>query len=161
MTPTGATHRKKVKVLDIYIDADSCSVKTETYKVAARYKLVTYVVANQYMQTPMDINIRMEVVSGDFDAADDWIVEKISENDILITSDLLLAERAINKKAKVLGPKGNELDEECIGDVLASRELMSHLRDLGSTGTGPSAMTKKDRSQFLSSLDRVIQSIKK
>jgi uncharacterized protein YaiI (UPF0178 family) len=148
-------------LLNIYIDADACSVKTEIYKVAARYKLVVYVVANQYITVPMDVNIRMEVVSGGFDAADDWIVEKIETGDILITSDLLLADRAIKKQAKVLGAKGNELNEENIGEILASREIMSHLRDLGSKGTGPSAMAKTDRSQFLSNLDRVIQAVKK
>lgn len=143
----------------IYIDADACSVKDETYKVAARYKLITYVVANQYLNVPLSINIRMEVVTGDFDAADDWIVDRIEEDDILITSDLLLADRAIKKKARVLGQKGNELDEENIGGALASRELSAHLRDLGSKTTGPSAMTKADRSQFLSKLDQIIQSI--
>lgn len=148
-------------MLDIYIDADSCSVKNEIYKVAARYKLIVYVVANQYINIPMDVNIRMEVVDGGFDAADDWIAEKITEGDILITSDILLAERAVQKKASVLGAKGNEFTEDNIGDALASRELASHLRDLGTKNTGPSAMTKNDRSQFLSNLDRVIQAVKR
>lgn len=148
-------------MLNIYIDADACSVKEEVYKVAARYGLVTYVVANQYLNVPMDINIRMEVVSGGFDAADDWIVEKCECGDIVITSDLLLAERCIEKKASVIGQKGHELDEENIGSALASRELNSHLRDLGASGTGPSAMKKEDRSRFLSKLDQVIQRIRK
>lgn len=144
--------------MKIYIDADACSVKSETFKVAARYRLVTYVVANQYLNVPLDINIRMEVVTGDFDAADDWIAERIEEKDILITSDLLLADRAIKKGARVIGQKGKELDEDNIGGALASRELSAHLRDLGEKGTGPSAMTKADRSNFLSKLDQVIQS---
>ncbi len=145
----------------IYIDADGCAVKNEIYKVAARYQALVIVVANQYLNVPMDVNIRMEVVSDGFDAADDWIVEKIEENDILITSDILLAERAIVKKARVLGPKGQELDQENIGSALASRELNIHLRDLGTKNTGPSSMTKKDRSQFLSKLDQVIQAVKR
>ena len=147
-------------MLNIYIDADACPVKNETYKVAARYNLKVFVVANQYINIPMDINIQMQVVSGDFDAADDWIAENIETGDILITSDLLLADRCIKKQARVLGAKGRELDEENIGAALASRELKAHLRDLGSTNTGPSAMTKKDRSAFLSKLDQIIQSIK-
>lgn len=147
-------------MLTIYIDADACPVKNETYKVAARYGLKVLVVANQYMNIPLDVNIQMQVVSGDFDAADDWIVESIQSGDILVTSDLLLADRCIKKQARVLGPKGNELDEENIGAVLASRELMAHLRDLGNTNTGPSAMTKKDRSAYLSKLDQIIQSLK-
>jgi len=147
-------------VLDIYIDADACSVKEETYKVAARYKLKVIVVANQYINTPLNLNIKMEVVSGGFDAADDWIAETITEGDILITSDILLAKRGVVKKVRVLGPKGNEWDENNIGSALAMRELNSHLRSFGQTGTGPSAMTKKDRSQFLGKLDQIIQAHK-
>lgn len=148
-------------MLKIYIDADACPVREETFKVAKRYELITYVVANQYLNLPLDINIRMEVVKGDFDAADDWIVEHAGEDDIVITSDLLLAERCVKNKSRVIGPKGNELDEENIGIALASRELATHLRDLGASGTGPSSMEKKHRSLFLSKLDQVIQSIKK
>ncbi len=147
--------------MKVYIDADACSVKSEVYKVALRYQWQVVVVANQYLNVPLDINIRMEVVSDGFDAADDWIIDNIEKNDILITSDILLADRAVKKQARVLGQKGNEWDEENIGVGLASRELMSHLRDLGEKNTGPKAMTKADRSRFLSRLDQVIQSIKK
>ena len=148
-------------MLNIYIDADACPVKDETYKVASRYGFKVFVVANQWMQIPLDSLIEMIVVEGGFDSADDWIVQNIKANDILITSDLLLADRCLKKKARVVGSKGKELDEENIGNVLGSRELMSHLRDLGSKGTGPAPMTKADRSQFLSKLDQIIQSVKK
>ena len=148
-------------MLTIYIDADACPVKEETYKVAARYQLKVLVIANQWMQIPLDSRIEMIVVEGGFDSADDWIVEKIGAHDILITSDLLLADRCLKKKARVLGSKGKELDEENIGNVLGSRELMAHLRDLGTKGTGPAPMTKGDRSQFLSKLDQIIQSLRK
>lgn len=148
-------------MLNIYIDADACPVKSEVYKVAERYKLIVYVVANQYMNVPLSVNIRMEVVSGDFDAADDWVIEKSSAGDIVITSDLLLAARCIKNNARVVSSKGNELDENNIGDVLGGRDLAEHLRDLGESKTGPSAMTPADRSRFLSKLDQVIQSIKK
>ncbi|MBC87047.1 MAG: hypothetical protein CL677_07685 [Bdellovibrionaceae bacterium] len=148
-------------MLEIYIDADACPVKNETFKVATRYKLKVWVVANQYINLPLDPSIQMQVVSGDFDAADDWIVDNIKENDILITSDILLAERCILKQAKVIGPKGRELDEESIGSAKAARELNEHLRHLGTPKTGPSAMEKKDRSNFLNKLDQVIQAIKR
>ena len=148
-------------MLNIYIDADGCAVKEETYKVAARYKLKVFVVANKSLTIPLDPNIEMNVVSGGFDAADDWIAENINEGDILITSDLLLADRCIKAKARVLGPKGRELDEENIGEALGSRELNSHLRDLGHTNTGPSPLAKTDRSKFLSKLDQIIQSLRK
>lgn len=148
-------------MIKIYIDADACSVKDETYKVAKRHDLITYVVANQYLNVPLDINIRMEAVSGDFDAADDWIVEKAQANDIVITSDLLLAERCIEKGAKVLTQKGGELNEENIGGALSGREVATHLRDLGHSGTGPAPMTKADKSKFLSKLDQMIHAAKK
>ncbi|MFZ3229503.1 MAG: YaiI/YqxD family protein [Pseudobdellovibrio sp.] len=146
-------------MLNIYIDADACPVKEETYKVANRYQLNVFVIANQYIQVPLDSKIEMKIVAGGFDSADDWIAEHIEVGDILITSDLLLADRCLKKKARVLGSKGKELDDENIGNVLGGRELMSHLRDLGQTKTGPSAMTKSDRSQFLSKLDQIIQSL--
>ncbi len=148
-------------MLDIYIDADGCSVKDEIYKVAARYQLKILVVANKALTIPFDARITMQVVSGGFDAADDWIAENITKGDILITSDLLLADRCIKKQARVLGPKGRELNEGNIGNALGTRELMSHLRNLGDKNTGPAPMAKVDRSQFLSQLDQIIHSVRK
>ena len=148
-------------MLVIYIDADACAVKDEIYKVADRYQLKVFVVANQYINIPMNINIQMQVVPEGPDAADDWIAEQIQTGDILITSDLLLAERAIQSQARVLGPKGNELDAENIGSILASRELNSQLRDMGNSAGGPAPMAKNDRSKFLSKLDQIIQALLK
>ena len=148
-------------MLVIYIDADACAVKDEIYKVADRYQLKVFVVANQYIKIPMNINIQMQVVPEGPDAADDWIAEQIQSGDILITSDLLLAERAIQSQARVLGPKGNELDAENIGSILASRELNSQLRDMGNSTGGPAPMAKNDRSKFLSKLDQIIQALLK
>ena len=148
-------------MLNIYIDADGCSVKEEVYKVAGRYHLKVFVVANKPLTLPLNANIQMQVVSGGFDAADDWITENITVGDILITSDLLLADRCIKRQARVLGPKGRELNEENIGNALGTRELMSHLRNLGDTKTGPAPMAKADRSNFLSTLDQIIHSVRK
>jgi hypothetical protein len=144
--------------IQVYIDADGCAVKDEVYRVAGRYQLKVFVVANRAMNIPMDPKIEMKVVSGDFDAADDWIAETIQSHDLLITSDLLLADRCIKRGARVLGPKGRELDEENIGSALSGRELSAHLRNLGNKGIGPAAMGKTDRSQFLSKMDQIIQS---
>lgn len=148
-------------MIQIYIDADACPVKEETYKVAARYKIKTFVVANQYQKVPLDPLIEMKVVSGDFDAADDWIVQQVTDHDIVITTDILLADRCVKKKARVLNPKGVEYDEENIGSAVANRELMQHLRQLGDMRGGPSPMDKKARSQFLGRLDQIIQSMKR
>ena len=147
--------------MQIYIDADACPVKEETYKVAARYKIKTYVVANQHINVPFDALIEMKVVSGNFDAADDWIVEQVTNRDIVITTDILLADRCVKKHARVVSPKGIEFDEDNIGSAVASRELMQNLRHMGEMRGGPAPMDKKDRSQFLSKLDQIIQSLKK
>ena len=146
-------------MLKIYIDADGCAVKDETYKVADRYKWAVILVANKALTIPLSERITMKVVPGGFDSADDWIAENIGAGDILITSDILLADRAIKRQARVLGPKGRELNEENIGNAVGSRELSAHLRDLGSKKTGPAAMVGADRSQFLSKLDQIINAV--
>lgn len=145
--------------IKIYIDADGCPVKEETYKVAARYKIKTYVIANKYLNIPLDSLVEMQVVSGNFDAADDWIVGKITDRDIVITADILLAERCIKKNAKALGPKGIEFNEDNIGSAVANRELMQNLRHMGEMRGGPAPMDQKARSQFLNKLDQIIQSL--
>ena len=95
----------------IFIDADGCPVKDETYKVAERYQLHVIVVANKSLNIPLSPILEMKVVSGNFDAADDWIVENCSNGDIVITADILLAERCVKKLARVLGHKGDELQK--------------------------------------------------
>jgi uncharacterized protein len=141
----------------IYVDADGCPVKDEIYKVAKRYQLKVILVANHALHIPLDPSLEMVVVSGGFDAADDWIAEKVRENDIVITADIPLADRCLKKKGKVLGTKGIEFTEDSIGDSLATRELLQTLRNgLGNIG-GPAPFEKKDRSQFLSKLDQIIQ----
>ena len=148
-------------MLKIYIDGDACSVKEETYKVADRYKMNVVVVSNMALHVPLDSLIEMVVVKGNFDAADDWIIEKVLEDDIVITSDILLADRCLKKNALVLGPKGKEFTEDSIGSAVAARELMSNLRHMGEMRGGPAPMQKKDRSQYLSQLDQIIQRIRK
>lgn len=148
-------------LIKIYIDADGCPVKDEVFKVAARYKITVFVVANKFQNVPVDPLIEMKVVSGGFDAADDWIVEQITAIDIVVTSDILLAERCVKKMARVVGPKGNEFTEDNIGMAVANRELMQNLRHMGDMRGGPSRMDNKARSQFLSTLDRIIQSLRR
>ncbi|XGC82482.1 YaiI/YqxD family protein [Bdellovibrio bacteriovorus] len=147
--------------IQIFIDADGCPVKEETYKVAARYKIKTYVVANKYLNVPLDPLIEMKVVAGTFDAADDWIAETVTHRDIVVTADILLAERCVKKRARVLGPKGIEFTEDNIGSAVANRELMQNLRHMGEMRGGPAPMDQKARSQFLGKLDQIIQAQKR
>lgn len=148
-------------MLDIYIDADGCPVKDETYKVAERYQLKVFVVANKYLNVPQDSRIQMIIASSDFDAADDWIVENAQKGDIVITADILLAERCVKKKVRAIGSKGIEFTEDSIGSAVATRELMQNLRHMGEVRGGPTPMDKKDRSRFLGTLDQVIQQLKR
>ena len=145
----------------IYIDADACPVKNEVYKVAERYNMSVILVSNQYINLPLNPLLKMVVVDGGFDAADDWIVDNCQDGDIVITSDILLAERCVKKAARVLEPKGKEFTEDNIGTAVSNRELMETLRQTGEVRGGPAPMDKKARSQFLGSLDRIIQSLKK
>jgi uncharacterized protein len=148
-------------LLKIYIDADACPVKDEIYKVAQRYQLEVFVVSNRPMKTPLQMRLTPIVVGGKADEADDWIVEHAETNDIVITGDIPLADRALKKGAKVLGPKGREFTEDSIGDALATREIMNFMRESGQSTPHHEAFEKKDRSHFLSKLDQIIQQIKR
>ena len=145
----------------IYIDADACPVKDETYKVAARYAMKVYVVANQYISTPADPLIESVVVKGNFDAADDWIVERVGPRDIVITADILLADRCVKKQARVLGHKGDEFTEDNVGSAVANRELMQNLRHMGEMRGGPGPMDKKARSNYLAKLDQIVNAVRR
>lgn len=148
-------------MLDIYIDADGCPVKQETYKVANRYKLKVFVAANAWMETPNNERIRFVLVDDQFDAADDWIVEHVTKNDIVVTADIPLAARCLEKEARPISPRGRIFKEASIGDALANREVSAYLRELGAVTGGPAPFGKKDRSNFLQKLDQVIQKAKK
>jgi uncharacterized protein len=146
---------------DLYVDADACPVKDESFRVAQRYGLRVFVVSNSYMRVPHDPNIELVVVTDGFDAADDWIVERVTERDIVVTADIPLAGRCLEKKAAVLGPRGKEFTEDAIGDALATRELMQQLRDMGEVSGGPPPFDRKDRSKFLQKLDTLVHAAKR
>lgn len=148
-------------MLDIFIDADGCPVKQEVYRVAKRYGLKVALVSNSRMGTPQEDWLEVVVVDGQFNAADDWIVKHVSANDIVITGDIPLASRCLEKDALVLGPSGRIFTKESIGEALASRELLSHLRDLGTITGGPAPFEKRDRSRFLQRLDETIQVLRR
>ncbi len=144
-------------MIKIYVDADGCPVKDEVYRVARRYGLKVYVVSNSPIRIPQEEFFELVIVKGQFDAADDWIVEHVRENDIAVSADIPLAARCLAKGARVLDPKGRIFTQESIGGVLANRDLMAHLRDLGNFTGGPGPFAKRDRSRFLQSLDNIVQ----
>jgi len=152
---------KDPPLIQLYIDADACPVKDAVFSVARRHGLEVHVVANSRMGVPRDPRIHLVVVSGRFDAADDWIAERVTGWDIVITSDLPLADRCLKQGARALDPKGRVFTEDAMGDVLASRELSAFLRDMGETGGGPRPYTPQDRSRFLNALENQIQALHK
>ena len=145
----------------IYVDADACPVKDEVYRVADRYDLGVTLVAGSWMRTPSSPNIALEVVSQGFDAADDWIVEHATSHDIVITTDIPLASRCLEKGACVLGPTGRPFTEANIGDVVATRNLLAEMRGAGLDSGGPPPFDSRDRSRFLQALDRAIHALQR
>ncbi|HYT90437.1 MAG TPA: YaiI/YqxD family protein [Gemmataceae bacterium] len=147
-------------MLTIYVDADACPVKGEVYKVARRYALRVAVVANAPLKVPTDDRVELVVRPG-FGAADDWIAEQAGPGDIVITADIPLAARCLEKGARVLDPKGKPFTDNGIGSALALRELMDELRQGGTVTGGPAAMTPKDRSRFLAKLDEAAGAVRR
>ncbi|GLK81733.1 YaiI/YqxD family protein [Methylopila turkensis] len=141
----------------IFIDADACPVKDEVYKVAARHGLQVTVVANRFMATPREEFVTFHLAPEGPDAADDWIVEACAPRDIVVTADIPLAARCLAKGAAAIGPTGKPFTESSIGSALATRELMSHLREIGEITGGPRPFGPRDRSQFLQALDIAVR----
>ena len=148
-------------MVKIYIDADACPVKDETYRVAKRYSLQVVVVSHHALVVPKADGIVPIVVAQGFDAVDNWIEAEAAAFDIVITNDILLAERCIKKGALVTDPRGRILDENNIGEAVVRRELLDELRQRGEIGLGPQKHGKKQNSNFLSSLDTLINRAKK
>ena len=146
-------------MLDIFVDADACPVKQEVCRVAQRYRLEVTLVANSAMRVPEQRGVKLVVVEGAFDAADDWIVEHVSQDDIVVTADIPLASRCIRKGARVLGSTGRPFTEANIGDAVATRDLKADLREAGILMGGPRPFQKRDRSRFLQRLDEIVQAI--
>ncbi|CAN5336988.1 YaiI/YqxD family protein [soil metagenome] len=141
----------------IYIDADACPVKQEVYRVAERFGLKVILVANKRMFVPDADWISFELVDGKFDAADDWIADHVIANDVVVTSDIPLAGRCLKKDAAVIAPGRKIYTKANIGEAMASRELMSRLRDSGDISGGPAPFEKSDRSWFLHQLDQILR----
>ncbi|MEL7690679.1 YaiI/YqxD family protein [Citromicrobium bathyomarinum] len=141
----------------ILVDADACPVKEEIYRVAARHRAHVRVVSNSPFRVPVSERVKRVVVSDGFDAADDWIAEHASPRTVVITADILLAERCLRAGAVVLRHDGKSFDAASIGNAIATRAIMADLRaGMDGVGGGPPPFSKADRSRFLQALDRVL-----
>jgi hypothetical protein len=148
-------------VTAILVDADACPVKEEIYRVAARYGLKVVVVANGWLRVPDSPLVERVTVTEGLDRADDWIVEHAGPGDVVVTADIPLADRCVKGGARVLAPTGRAFTEASIGNDLATRNLMTELRDTGQIRGGGRPFTKADRSRFLGALDTAIQAIRR
>ena len=142
--------------MNLFIDADACPVKEEALKVAARYGLHSYVVSNGGMRPSRDPLVTTIAVPKTPDAADDWIAERLTASDIVVTQDIPLASRALEVGAAALGPNGKPFDAQSIGMALAVRELNQHIREASQGQTRHRPFEARDRSTFLQTLDRLI-----
>jgi uncharacterized protein len=148
-------------VLKLYIDTDACPVKEEICRVARRYRLHATFVSNSRMRIPKQEAVVLVVVGDQSDAADRWIVEHVSRDDIVVTADIPLASLCVKSGARVLTPSGQVYSDANIGDALATRDLMKGLRAEGFVSGGPAPFAARDRSRFLERLDQLIQQIKR
>jgi len=140
----------------IFIDADACPVKDETYKVAARYGLKTFVVSNSFIQIPQSAMIERRIVDAGPDVADDWIAGEAQPGDIVVTNDIPLADRVLKAGAAAIAPNGRAFTADSIGSALAQRSIMEHIRSTGEITGGPRPFAAADRSRFLQALDEAV-----
>ncbi len=149
-------------MLEIYVDGDACPVKAEVEQVAGRHRLAVIIVSNGGLRPSRNPLVRHVTVGAGADAADDWIVEQAGVGDIVITADIPLASRALEKGAHVLGPAGKPFTQGSIGMALGMRDLHRHLRESVPGGqTFNAGFTKQDRSRFLGALENYIHAIKR
>ena len=145
----------------ILVDADACPVKDEIYRVAWRTEVPVTIVGNSYLRVPAHPLITRVVVGAGFDAADDWIAEAAGADAIVVTADILLADRCLKAGATMIAPTGNPFTTSSIGAAIATRAIMADLRAGGDQLGGPAPFTKADRSRFLSALDEAVARIKR
>ncbi len=148
-------------MLIIYVDADACPVKDEVFRVAMRHNLQVYLVSNSSLNMTVDENIHKIRVNSDLDAADDWICQHIKIGDIVITTDILLADRCLKNGARAISPTGKVFNNDNIGAAKVMRELHAYLRETGVAQSYNATFSKQKRSHFLQSLEETIQSIKR
>ena len=148
-------------MIEIYVDADACPVKDEIYRVADRHNLKVYIVSNAFMRLPQSPLIERVLVEEGPDVADDWIAEHASPTDIAITADIPLAARCVRNGVTTISPVGKPFTDDNIGLTLATRNLMTDLRETSNTQTYNAAFSAKDRSTFLQALENAVQALKR
>ena len=141
----------------ILVDADACPVKDEIYKVAYRREVPVTIVSNAPIRVPALPLIDRVVVGDAFDAADDWIADRADARSVVITADILLADRCLKAGATVIAPTGKPFTVSSIGAAIATRAIMADLRAGGDVVGGPAPFTKTDRSRFLQTLDTALE----
>ncbi len=145
----------------IYVDADSCPVKAEIYRVAERHGAAVFVVANSFINVPRMPGIELVMVGGRLDEADDWIAERAGPGDIVVTNDIPLADRALRAQALAIAPNGKPFTADSIGMALATRAIMQDLRAGGEQLGGPKPFAAADRSRFLQALHEAIVKLRR
>jgi uncharacterized protein YaiI (UPF0178 family) len=146
----------------ILVDADACPVKEEIYKVAFRHDVPVTIVSNAPLRVPAHPLIERVTVGTGFDAADDWIAERAEPRTLVVTGDILLADRCLKSGAAVIGPNGRPFTAASIGAAVATRAIMADLRaGMDGPGGGPAPFAKADRSRFLSALDEALVRLKR
>ena len=145
----------------IYVDADACPVKDEAVRVAEQHGIEVHFVSNSWMRLPEGPLIKRTVVADGPDAADDWIAERATKGDIVVTADIPLASRCLKTGARVIGNTGKPFTEANIGHALAMRDFSRHLRETGESKAYNASFTRQDRSRFLQALEEAVQAIKR
>jgi uncharacterized protein YaiI (UPF0178 family) len=140
----------------ILVDADACPVKDEVYKVAWRHGVAVTVVSNQHLRIPDHPLVGRMVVSDRFDAADDWIADQVDARTLVVTGDIILADRCLKAGASVIAPNGKPFTSASIGGAIATRAIMADLRAGAGVTGGPAPFAKADRSRFLQALDAAV-----
>ena len=147
--------------IKIFVDADACPVKEEIYRVAFRREVPVRVVSNSHMRVPAHPLVERVVVSDAFDAADDWIADHADAQTVVVTGDILLADRCLKQGATVIGNNGKPFTASSIGGAIATRAIMADLRSGAGVTGGPAPFAKTDRSRFLQALDTALVRLEK
>ena len=143
--------------MKILVDADACPVKDDIYRVALRHQVAVIVVSNSGMRLPGHPLVTQVMVSDGFDAADDWIADQSGPDTLVITGDILLADRALKAGAAVLNHNGRPFTTSSIGAAIATRAIMADLRAGGDVVPGgAAAFSKVDRARFLQAIDAAL-----